>query len=227
MHWVRIPAIIPPKIPGTSFTGGPWVGFRSRCAKDQQDIGIQKQHKKWLKPPSSWRIDGQILIFTTSFFGGAIFLFPYLKSFFLGAKFSKAETNWLSPVLTLNVFDRPPLSLYIPLYQTKNKAKGEDGALVSSWLVIEHFFIETPLEGNTTWTCNMEPQTIMVLISHSSSSRRRLKHLPRLHVKLSGGDAWISQFKNTPPKTNMEPKNWWFVDVSPFPMGYFQVPCLF
>ena len=31
----------------------------------------------------------------------------------------------------------------------------------------------------------------------------------------------------TPPKTNMEPKNWWFVDVSPFPRGYFQVPCLF
>ena len=31
----------------------------------------------------------------------------------------------------------------------------------------------------------------------------------------------------TPPKTNMEPKDWWFVDVSPFPRGYFQVPCLF
>ena len=25
----------------------------------------------------------------------------------------------------------------------------------------------------------------------------------------------------------MEPKNCWFVDVSPFPMGYFQVPCWF
>ena len=25
----------------------------------------------------------------------------------------------------------------------------------------------------------------------------------------------------TPPKINMEPKNWWFVDVSPFPRGYF------
>ena len=24
-----------------------------------------------------------------------------------------------------------------------------------------------------------------------------------------------------PPKTNMEPKNWWFVDVSPFPKGVF------
>ena len=31
---------------------------------------------------------------------------------------------------------------------------------------------------------------------------------------------------NTPPKTNMEPKNWWFVDVSPFPRGYFQVPAV-
>ena len=31
----------------------------------------------------------------------------------------------------------------------------------------------------------------------------------------------------TPPKTNMEPKNCLFVDVSPFPRGYFQVPCLF
>ena len=29
-----------------------------------------------------------------------------------------------------------------------------------------------------------------------------------------------------PPKTNMEPQNWWFVDVSPFPRGYFQVPWL-
>ena len=24
----------------------------------------------------------------------------------------------------------------------------------------------------------------------------------------------------------MEPKNWWFVDVSPFPRGYFQVPAV-
>ena len=32
---------------------------------------------------------------------------------------------------------------------------------------------------------------------------------------------------DTPPKTNMEPKNWWFVNVSPLPRGYFQVPCLF
>ena len=31
----------------------------------------------------------------------------------------------------------------------------------------------------------------------------------------------------TPPKTNMEPQNWWFVDVSPLSRGYFQVPCLF
>ena len=31
----------------------------------------------------------------------------------------------------------------------------------------------------------------------------------------------------TPLKTNMEPKYWWFVDVSAFPTGYFQVPCLF
>ena len=31
----------------------------------------------------------------------------------------------------------------------------------------------------------------------------------------------------TPPKINMEPENWWFVDVSPFPKGCFQVPCLF
>ena len=30
---------------------------------------------------------------------------------------------------------------------------------------------------------------------------------------------------DTPPKTNMEAKNWWFVDVSPFPRGHFQVPC--
>ena len=32
---------------------------------------------------------------------------------------------------------------------------------------------------------------------------------------------------NTPPKTNMEPKNEGLEDVSPFPRGYFQVPCLF
>ena len=37
----------------------------------------------------------------------------------------------------------------------------------------------------------------------------------------------ISVMGITPLKINMEPKNWWFVDVSPFPRGYFQVPCLF
>ena len=31
---------------------------------------------------------------------------------------------------------------------------------------------------------------------------------------------------NTPPKANMEPNTWWFVDVSPFPRGYFQVPAV-
>ncbi len=31
----------------------------------------------------------------------------------------------------------------------------------------------------------------------------------------------------TPPKINMEPKNEGLEDVSPFPRGYFQVPCLF
>ena len=31
----------------------------------------------------------------------------------------------------------------------------------------------------------------------------------------------------TPPKTNMEPKNRWFVDVSPFPRVSFQVLCQF
>ena len=31
----------------------------------------------------------------------------------------------------------------------------------------------------------------------------------------------------TPPQTNMEPQNWWLVDVSPFPRGHLQVPCLF
>ena len=34
----------------------------------------------------------------------------------------------------------------------------------------------------------------------------------------------IEEF-HTPPKTNIEPENWWFVDVSPFPTAYFQVPC--
>jgi len=49
---------------------------------------------------------------------------------------------------------------------------------------------------------------------------------------------YISNFKRScssqrdfeqsiPPKFNMEPQNWWFVDVSPFPRGYVQVPCLF
>ena len=31
----------------------------------------------------------------------------------------------------------------------------------------------------------------------------------------------------TPPKTNMEPNNWWFVDDYPFPRGHFQVPLWF
>ena len=29
-----------------------------------------------------------------------------------------------------------------------------------------------------------------------------------------------------PPKTNMEAKTWWFVDVLRFPRGYFQVPAV-
>ena len=36
---------------------------------------------------------------------------------------------------------------------------------------------------------------------------------------------WFSNW-DTPPKTNMEPKKWWFVDVSPFARGYFQVPAV-
>ena len=40
------------------------------------------------------------------------------------------------------------------------------------------------------------------------------------------GDEWQCMMI-TPPKTNMEPQNWWFVDVSPLSRGYFQVPCLF
>ncbi len=39
--------------------------------------------------------------------------------------------------------------------------------------------------------------------------------------KKNGDKSW-----DRPPKTNMEPNNWWFVDVSPLPRGYFQVPCL-
>lgn len=30
---------------------------------------------------------------------------------------------------------------------------------------------------------------------------------------------------STPLKIDMEPQNWWFPDVSPFPRGYVQVPC--
>ena len=36
---------------------------------------------------------------------------------------------------------------------------------------------------------------------------------------------WFSNW-DTPPKTNMEPQKWWFVDVSPFASGYFQVPAV-
>ena len=38
---------------------------------------------------------------------------------------------------------------------------------------------------------------------------------------------YLQKFTATPPKTNMEPQNWWFVDVSPFLRVYFQVPCWF
>ena len=40
-------------------------------------------------------------------------------------------------------------------------------------------------------------------------------------------DVAMAVIMSTPPKTNIEPTNWWCVDVSPFPRGYFQVPCLF
>ena len=41
----------------------------------------------------------------------------------------------------------------------------------------------------------------------------------------NGENRKFLNFRDTPPKTNIEPKNWWFVDVSPFTKGYFQVPC--
>ena len=52
---------------------------------------------------------------------------------------------------------------------------------------------------------------------------KRMKHLAvAVQQKLQHGQNVGS---NTPPKTNMEPQNWSFVDVSPFPRGYVQVPC--
>ena len=48
--------------------------------------------------------------------------------------------------------------------------------------------------------------------------------LQMVHLYLGGHhqhEILINQKSCTSPKTNMEPKNWWFVDVSLFPRGIF------
>ena len=49
----------------------------------------------------------------------------------------------------------------------------------------------------------------------------------RCHLERSGKKLGHDNKTVTPPKINMEPQNWQFVDVSPFQKRYFQVPCLF
>ena len=44
----------------------------------------------------------------------------------------------------------------------------------------------------------------------------------RWELNLGCLDADFWSVSSTPPKTNMEPKNWWFVDVSPFPRNIFR-----
>ena len=66
-----------------------------------------------------------------------------------------------------------------------------------------------------------------------SLGARATSTFDRLHKERFGlGDSlsecWrVDCFECTPLKFNMEPNNWWFVVVSPFPRGYFQVPCQF
>ena len=49
--------------------------------------------------------------------------------------------------------------------------------------------------------------------------------IPQGH-NISNWFHWPISPTYTPPETNMERKHWCFVDVSPFPRGFLQVPCL-
>ena len=110
-----------PLFPETSFTGD--LGEVEMCNWDrfQQIIGIQKQKK------DSWNhhLLDQLMVKCWSlllfFFGKSHISFLYLKSlfaeFWMWGNFSKGwNSNCLSP--TLNVFDRPPISIC-----TKQKSK--------------------------------------------------------------------------------------------------------
>ena len=60
----------------------------------------------------------------------------------------------------------------------------------------------------------------------SSYTRKSTKSHPILpwNQNMCPKNQWLEDIH--PPKTNIEPKIWWCVDVSPFPMVYFQVPAV-
>ncbi len=79
------------------------------------------------------------------------------------------------------------------------------------------------------------PKTLIINDNHHNSlgtaahSQRSAYCAPaRLSVKLYAPGTVETSAKEdgTPPKTNMESKNWWLADVSPFPRVYFQVPAV-
>ena len=89
-------------------------------------------------------------------------------------------------------------------------------------------------------TLALQPGDIQILDSTSSplSPKQSWAHMiPNIFWNSSGcvaedcsfglQNATIGQAVNTPPKIIMEPQNWWFLNVSPFPRRYFQVPCWF
>ena len=57
--------------------------------------------------------------------------------------------------------------------------------------------------------------------AEQEDGRKRIRSLLR-HG--DSAESFCKHLVSTPVKINMEPKCWWFVDVSTFPMGYFQVP---
>ena len=138
----------PPLFPETSFTAD--LGEVEMCNWDQfqQIIGIQKQKKdSWNHHPldqlmvKCW----SLLLF---FFGKSHISFLYLKSlfaeFWMWGNFSKGwNSNCLGP--TLNVFDRPPISIC-----TKQKSKQK--VKMVHWYLHPQKFNNSPLKNDSLKT---------------------------------------------------------------------------
>ena len=63
--------------------------------------------------------------------------------------------------------------------------------------------------------------------SHGAIRKKSPKNKSKNLVVVTIRRSFVNKKNLQRQKTNIEPKNWRFVDVSPFPRGYFQVPYQF